>query len=488
MAEGPENSAANETIESVGPDVPFQWEAWAKDHWLWLALALGLFIRILPMILWPQFECIRDECIYRAMADEIRNGHGLTVSNKGWLPSPGYPYMLAWSKRFFGSYFSIKFIQIGLSLITTYFVYGLGHRIGGTRDAERVQVARVAAFLFALHPTLAWFTNTQWIETIYIFFVLGSMLLLLAARAGKPHVAALSGVFLGCAVLFKGVATYMPPLFLLAAVYPWHDPWSVKAWLQATLGRATHIAAFIVGLVLVVAPYSVYGSKRHGGFMVVDATVGHVLFLGNNDFPPLTFDYGNGMLTQPLFGKYLRAGRRPCARDVPPVKSSKCEVDATVAWAKANPGRFIERIPARLAQLFNPNSFLTRHVRWGYWTGFPWWAKELLSVLVIVSSIALTWGGAVAAWARARGPYAWMALGSVLYTIATTVVAYGMTRFRLPIEALMIPYLAIFIAQPRATLQALKDSPSRLTGAMLTLPPLVALTLWYLPTGFPMFW
>ena len=81
-----------------------------------------------------------------------------------------------------------------------------------------------------------------------------------------------------------------------------------------------------------------------------------------------------------------------------------------------------------------------------------------------------------------------MAVSAVLYTLATTVLSYGMTRFRLPLEALWIPYLALLLAQPRATWQAVTDSPARLAGALVTLPALVVLTLWYLPTGFPMFW
>ena len=463
-------------------DTEVRWGEHVRDRWLWIAIGVGLFVRALPMVLWPQFECIRDECIYRSMADQILAGNGLTVSNKGWLPSPAYPYALALSKYLFGTFFSLKIPQIAVSLVTHLFVYVFGERIGGR------PVARAAAWMFALHPTLAWFTNTQWIETFYIFFLFAAMALVFDARAGRTGRAALAGACLGAAMLFKGVATYLPPVFVIALVAPAVGGWALAAWRDAILRRANQAAAFLVALLLTVAPYSLYASRIHGGFLVVDATVGHVLFLGNNDFPPLTFDYGNGMLTEPLFGKYLRSGRRPCPREgVPPVVSSKCEVDATVAWIRENPERFVERIPVRLAQLFNPNSFLTRHVRWGYWVGLPWWAKELLAVSIVATSVALTWGGTLAAWALARGPYAWMAVTSVVYTIGTAVLSYGMTRFRLPLEALWLVYLAVLLVDPRGTLAALRASPWRLAGALLTLPPLVALTLWYLPTGFPMF-
>jgi hypothetical protein len=243
------------------------------------------------------------------------------------------------------------------------------------------------------------------------------------------------------------------------------------------------VAAF-----LTVLPYSVYGSLTYGGFMVTDATVGHVLYLGNNDFPPLTFDYGIGMLTQPLFGRYLSTGRAPCNRDVPPVQSSSCEVKAAVGWIKDHPRTFVARIPVRLAQLLNPNSFLTRHIRWGYWEGMPRGLIEVLVLAIVVNSLALTLLGTLAAWARATGPYAVMAVGTTVYTVFTIALMYGMTRFRLPLEALWTVYLAMFLADPRGTLAALAASPIRLAGALLTLPPLFALSLWYLPTGFPALW
>jgi hypothetical protein len=96
--------------------------------------------------------------------------------------------------------------------------------------------------------------------------------------------------------------------------------------------------------------------------------------------------------------------------------------------------------------------------------------------------------GTLGAWARARGPYAMMAVGTTLYTLLTIMIMYGMTRFRLPLEALWSIYLAVFLANPRRCFAALWATPWRLAGALITIPPIVALTLWFLPTGFPVFW
>ena len=142
----------------------------------------------------------------------------------------------------------------------------------------------------------------------------------------------------------------------------------------------------------------------------------------------------------------------------------------------------------RLAQILNPNSFFTRHLRWGYWAGFPWWAKEGLIALIALCSMALMVPGTLAAWAKARGPWAWIAVGTTIYTIAVTAMMYGMSRFRLPLEAMWTVYLAMFLADPRGVWRELEASPGRMVGALLTIPPIIALALWYLPTGWPMFW
>ncbi len=297
------------------------------------------------------------------------------------------------------------------------------------------------------------------------------------------------GALLGVAILFRGIATYLPPMYALALVWPDEGMAGGVAGFRASIGRRwKHVLAMFLATILTVSPWSIYASPRQGGFLVSDATVGHVMWLGNNDYPPLTFDYGIGMLTEDLFGKYLRSGRPPCDRTQPPVVSSKCDVEAAVVWAQKNPQEFVRRIPVRLAQLFNPNTFLTRHIRWGYWPGLPWWLKELTVVFIVISSVATQIFGTIAVWARARGPFAVMAILTVLYTVFASAIMYGMSRFRLPLEPLWMVYLAWMIAEPRATIAALRASPGRMAGAVISTVLLTGLVAWYLPTGFPMFW
>lgn len=459
---------------------------WWRDSWLWYALGVALVLRLLPFILWPMGECVRDECIYRSIALKIIEGDGLNPASKGWLPAPGYPYLLAAMKVTFGSYQSVKVVQVVLSLCSVVLMYLIGRKI---KDQK---VARLSAWMFAVHPTLAWFTNTLWIETIYIFFLLFAVAGVLWSRERNWAAAIVPGMFLGAAVLFRGVATYLPPFFLLALCFPTQTSWK---GVREGLGRGwQHAIGFVVGLLLVVSPYSIHASQKHKAFIITDATSGHVLYLGNNDYPPLTFDYGNGMLTQPLFQRYLRQGREPCPRKnangrrISPVLTMECESDQAVDWIKENPREFVSRIPLRLAQMLNPHTFLTRHVRWGYFPGLPWVLKEGLVLWIALTSVVITFGGTVGAWARARGPFGAMAVGTVVYTMATIMLLYGMTRFRLPLEPLWIFYFSMMVSDFKGTKEILKESTWRSVGLLLTLPPMIALTGWFALTGWPLFW
>lgn len=452
--------------------------AWQRDRWLWAAIVLGVAVRVAPMLVWGANDCIRDECIFRARAEDILAGAGLTPATQGWLPAPGYPYLLALVKGITGAYWPVRYLQVALAAVSTVLVHRLGDRLGGRR------VALASAWLFALHPTMAFYATSLWVESNYVFLLLAASLSLLRAREGGWPRAFLPGLALAAAVLFRGIATWLPPIFALAALWPGPG----ERLREALRARWKHALALTLAVVVAVAPWSVHASRRFGGLVVSDATAGHVLYLGNNDFEPVTFDYGNGLLTGAVYSRHLRTGRPPCRRDVSPVLADACERRAAFRWIRAHPETFVRRVPTRLAQLLNPHSFLTRHVRWGYWEGLPFALREGIAVAVVLTSALFVLGGTAAAWARARGPYAVLAVGTVAYTCAVVAVSYGLTRFRLPLEALWLPYVAMLLADPRGILRALHDSPARAAGLMLTLPPLCALMAWYLPTGFPRFW
>ncbi len=331
---------------------------------------------------------------------------------------------------------------------------------------------------------LVFFTGTLWTETVYSTLLVAACWAVLWARDEGTHWGRglLPGALLGVTVLFRGVASYMAPIFLLAMIWP-----AAGEWRRSLRARWRPAAAFLLAAIVTVAPYSLHASSRHGGFVVSDATLGHVAYLGNNDFDPVTFDYGIGQLTGTVYGRTLRRGRSECPGKASPVAHDRCKVDGAVAWVREHPGEFVARVPMRLAQLANPHSFLTRHVRWGLWP-MPTWLKELLVAAGMLASGGIVLGGTVVAWARGRGPWLILSAGVVLYTGAVVAALYGLTRFRLPLEALWLVWLAAGLAAPRATWDGLRASRWRTVGALGSVGLLAWLMSWYALTGYPGFW
>jgi hypothetical protein len=454
---------------------------WSRDPIFWSALLIGVVLRALPLLLWgwASDDCTRDECIYKIVARPILEGEGLGLAPKGWLPAPGYPYVLAAMQAVFGSFESVKWLQVAMTAPILWIAYQLGQRVGGLRGA------RFMAAGMAVHPTFVFFAGTMWTETFYTALLTGSLLGLLWAREGDARRAIVPGVVLGVCVLFRGVATYLAPLFALALAAPEQVLAPLDTWREALRRRARHAATFLVAIAVTVLPYSIHASARWGGAVVSDATLGHVIALGNDDFEPVTFDYMIGQLTGRQYAKTLASGRRDCPRNGGPIAHDRCEVERATKWILDHPSEFVARVPTRMAQLFNPHSFLTRHVRWNYWPTLPWELKELIVLYQLACTYLLVAFGTLTAFARGRGPWSLVAAGTIAYHVGIIGVLYGITRFRLPLEPLWMLYIAAWLGSTDAPIRQLRQRPLALAGAVILTSLLLAAMTRYAWTGFP---
>jgi len=427
-----------------------------RDRWLWAALAVGLVLRALPALIWWDTHCLNDECAYLTLAGAMAAGEGMVASpTLPFVWAPGYVAFLAAHEVLFGwpdVALGTQIIGFGGTQVLAYLL---------ARDHLDLKSARTVAWLYALSPTLAFFAGHLWTESLYLTLLLGILFALDRARDRGLAWAILPGVLIGLCVLTRGVATHLLPIFLIAYL-------SRRLW--------KHAAVTTLAAILCVAPYSLYASKKFGGPMVVDTTLGHNLWLSNNDFRLVTFDYGIGQ-TQVEFRRLIRTGRPICDRKMDPVPWSACQAATGKAWIRENPGPFLERVPQRLAQLFNPNSFVTRHVRELYKPPEP--IADAWCLAVILFSLATLVGGTVGAFQRGRGWLLWATLGIVLYHCAAVAVLFGTTRFRVPLDGLWLIWLAGFLSAPRTQLRGW-----RLAATVVTLALTIPLTLWYLRMGW----
>mgnify|MGYP006062563451 CR=1 FL=1 len=448
---------------------------WWKDRHLWTAIVIGTLLRVIPLLLWyDEWGCVRDECTYLALATRMVNGEGMT-SSAGWVWAPGYPFLLAIHKAIFQWGEAIRGTQIVVAAGAASMLYRLALR-GGT-----VRRARVVAWLYCLSPTMIFFSQSLWSECIYGALLIGALLIFDTARdrleeeqlrSGLKWAAGL-GAMVGCCMLFRGVALYMLPIF--GAALLWGRLRQTAAWGQ--------VAALLLVAALTVAPYSLYASKKFGDTIITDRTLGQMMWLGNNDFSPITFDWGNGTLSRRAWKRHTAQGRVPCGSKKEALKRDDCQTEAGKTWIKEHPEAFAQRMPMRVAQMLNPHSFVTRHLRWGEWRGLPWQIDELIILWNVSWSLLILLGGGLVLAARGKGARGILIAGLLLYHAAAISVLAGLTRYRAPLEPLLMLYAAQLISEPRAVLGSIRGWRVLLVGAVMIV--LVPLVLWYLPTGWP---
>lgn len=453
---------------------------WQTDRILLWALQVGFVLRITPLVLWAFDGCVRDECTYLKLARRFADGEGMTGS-AGWIWAPGYPALLGILEALFGWAQGLKLVQVPVSLLACVLVYQLAR----LAFPEKRAVARVAAWLYAVSPHLIFFSIRLWSEVIYGTILLGGLLLLLLSRRdldqGRERQGwkktLLTGVLGGICVLFRGVATYMLPIWMFSILW---GRWGKRnAWIQA--GIIAVVAATTV------TPYSLYASHKFEGRIVSDRTMGQMMWLGNNDFKPITFDYGNGQLARQAFKRTKNKGRKAseCGSKKNAYTRDKCQTELGFEWIQNNPEEFVERMPMRVAQLLNPHSLLTRHLRWGRFEGMPQWLDEIIIFLGCLHSLGIMVLGAVGLAGRGRRAQAVLFSLILVYHCAAIAALAGLSRYRVPLEPLLMIYAAAILADPRAlvaTVGAQKWRGVVIAGGLCILLPLV---LWYLPAGWP---
>lgn len=443
--------------------------AWWHVRTLRNAILAAFVLRLVPMLVWIDKPCVRDECTYQDLAQALLDGHGM-VGTHGWLWAPAYPALMAAHQAVFGYPGTVQVSQLLAALVAVGMLWSLTRRELGERAAS------VAAWIYALNPTYIFYTTSLWSETLYSALLLGGLVALRWARdAGGPARGLLPGLMVGLCVLFRGVATYMLPIFMVALLWGrWREGRAWKAALACGLAAA-----------LTVAPYSIYATRKFDGLVISDRTMGQMMFLGNNDFPPITFDIGNGALAKHTMERYLAMGRPECPKTGNPVQKDSCETANGLAWIREHPDLFLGRIPLRVAQLVNPHSFLTRHLRWGRWRGLPDAVDEALIVSVVALSFVTLVGGTIGWFTRARG---WLAATTgliVLYHVAAVAALAGLTRYRLPLEPLWLVWAAGVLVAPREAARILLNGSWRSVVGVGVTVVLVGLMLWFLPAGWP---
>lgn len=261
---------------------------------LLLILVLGLCVRLgLLVFFWDQPLKIVDETHYQKIGENIMNYH--EFSYVPGMPTtfrpPLYPAFLAGIYLVTGAHpNAVRIVQILLSLGIIVILFYLARMLFDRR------VAVIAALIFAIYPTFAFFTHLILTEVLFTFFLLLFIYLFVPflrndtdhfhEGAGKSRQGVdrggwsilLAGLVLGLGALTRSIL--YPILFICICAL-------LLAGRGAFIRRVKWAALITLGFVIIVGPWTLRNYALYKHVVVVDTMGGLNMYLGNYEHTPL---------------------------------------------------------------------------------------------------------------------------------------------------------------------------------------------------------
>ena len=275
---------------------------------------------------WVDQNLNRDEVEYLSLARSLVAGHGLVydehVQNGPVQPfgrAPGYPAFLALvggGARYVDTVpATVKIAQSVVGAAGVVLIGIAAFRLGGRRPAM------AAAAMAALHPPLVWIAGYAFSEAV--FWPVGLALALLVSRTLDQPRATMWKWALACGLLAGGAT------LLRAATLPFVP--LAGGWF-AWKRQPAALAGFVLGLALVLGPWTARNVSHYGRFVIVASDGGVTFWTGNN---PLAVGEGD-MAANPQ----LKAANRELRARHPDLTEEQMEpvyFRESLTWMREHP-------------------------------------------------------------------------------------------------------------------------------------------------------
>ena len=456
--------------DPVAPLAPLATAArrWRRPDTFLVAVLVGAFVLRLA---WSVYAArpptsFGDPFSYLTHADELASGKGYVTFFYGrptaYYPV-GYPAVLGgflWLARLVAPGTSALQVAIGLNLVcgtaTVAVVFALARQLAGTT------VARVAALLVALFPSLILYTATAYLETVFCFLVAVIAWLLVrtpgrdhptdrtdrsdrsdrtadrptaAIGTGRPRTGlavppwpallALGGVF-ALATMIRPITLAFLPVLLLA--------WGFgrPGWARS-LGAVAVVAGIVA---LAVVPWSIRSTRALGATVIISTNTGDNLCIGHSpesrgEYIDLNALCGGGYDDVPEDLREAERNRQGTAR--------------ALTYAREHPAREVTLLARKAFHLVAHDHEGVDAVE--SYGADPFLDDTARSILRFVADAfyylvgALAVGGA--AWVAWRGDSrSRLVLAWATTLLAVPLIFFGGSRFHLP----ALPFAAMFAA------------------------------------------
>jgi 4-amino-4-deoxy-L-arabinose transferase-like glycosyltransferase len=374
---------------------------------------------------------------------------GFYMGSPGYLWPPVYPAFITLFVSLLGEQgiTAAKLCQVLLSGLVGASVVLLANRLFSYRAAI------VSGLLWAGYLPLIGYTHYLWPESLFLCFLLPAVYLFATVLESDISPAqnrirlVLVGALLGGAILTKEVALPLPLLFGLVYV-----GFRSRGTPGLGLIRATLLVA---STMVVVLPWSLRNAEVYGRWVVSGSTLGRNMLWGVNA-KYVNFDY-----TKPGMAEIM-AAQGPVRRwmlEPPPnsawkqsraanrLDDSSENVHRALEFVRLHPGFYLRSRIKRLADWVTPMSFFDRHYRLGLYQD-PLdlkWVRRTLITLTVLGSMLIMAGALPGLFWALRAPEMRTLFLVVFLTCLPSVLMVAMSRYRVPVEPLMLVLTAGFL-------------------------------------------
>lgn len=423
-------------------------------------VAAGIAVRLLFLWLAGSPEPIADESNYLTLAlSRLRFGFYSDSGNFLW--PPGYPFILFQALREGGvnGVMIVRLLQVLGAGVVGLHVLHFAHAIAGTR------AARIAGWIWVFSFPLIEFTHTLWPETLFLALFLTGLRLLIDSR-GRPLPLLLAGALFGLSLFLKESTLYYYMVIPLLLLWRHRDDFTLSASLIPILSVA-----------VVIAPWMTRNQEYYGA-AVMGSTLGENVYktinagYRNFDYPAehrLALYEANGVVHSILLederAKWIRS------REKNVIAGSQASVRKGMAFILEDPFIFAKSRIKRAADFLSPHSFFVRHLAMGRHERIQSTPiRQALGGCAILLSL-LTMASAALGFGR-------ISKRTTAWTVFVTVVLYftllvgplgGLTRYRAPIEPILIVLAGLAWGGSGGIRESWQCTPLPARGALVVL-------------------
>ena len=390
---------------------------------------------------------VSDFAMYRESANYLSEFGSL---DPGFIYMPGFVVLLAWVKDAGGGLLAQKLLGVFFGGLGTAGLFALAYKLmddapgaeadeaPGWRRLCPCPHAVASALAFALWPAglaVASVVGTDMPAAALLAFALG---LLVTLGPRRPYAAAIAfGAAMGLCAWVRAVAL---PLSLLAFGY-----WLAR---RQRLGRAVALTAVgVATTLLVLLPWGIRHVRGSGALYFTDDHGGITALIGANPNSEGTYTRALNRMFKDVTGRSVL--------DEPHRETDRAAYAIAREWFRFEPGYALGLATLKADRLFDPEHRLLYWsiFRPGVLVGRPaaWFAARRGAITRFADGFGLAVAGlALAGLAAAVARRRWGLLALVPFQgalVATYAVFFAEPRYRLPIEMLALPFVALALGE-----------------------------------------